>query len=1099
MDELLSLIRHHELAESLQPFGLLVEPDAQGGLCVNAGRLDAGVEDLLKAQGLLSVSAATLESDEAVAQFIAEIDALIAASPSRFVLRQASAAAAPLDMPRSAEWLKRYYGKKGFSPFGERKPSVVDHARSGGPFISSIDDEPLVFFDASSQIATHAGGLNAPQVQRSRDEGGFDADLVVNRDSSREDCPALNALAELMLEHVHPSLNHVAFANSGAEANEKALNLARQNGRGGHRLLAMKGSFHGRTLLPLHGTWNPVKRGPFEFAGFEAKWVDFPRHLLPDEEPQMPAGWVEAWRQGLGWQDTGDDALLTVELETLKSVDAQLHAEPIFAVITEVMQGEGGDNYATRRFFCALLALCRRHNTPLVIDEVQTGFGLGGPMFWHTSLRFEDSKGAADAPDLIASAKKAQLGAVLSRFADGEPTEVSSASAVRGLAQARIALATDHAAMAALGERSLKALAAALPEGLVTNVRGKGLAWGIDLPSGAVVNRLLAERFWRGYLTYIAGAHTLRFRLNPSMKDADWQAVVDALEDNLKGLVEQLGWQGPQAFAEAVAGLDKSVWQASGSQRKPGYGLAQGYRLEAMTLEGLKAEMPRVLELEAEVYEPQRRETAEGLCAFLELPGFIGHLAFSATGELAGFALGAALEGFENVDGCRADATWGSGQTLYSLEMLVSAEHRGQGIGRMLKSAQFDGARSAGFRFICGRNRVGGTHEMAPLNASLGAYTVARLGAQYGEPDGETDYYRLSLYPGRVDAKAGVDEGIDLAGGLQRPMGNKPESLLAAARRGAFGGPLCNKLSLCNFTTPDSIRFAELLQALAPQGCDHALYTSGRSEMVDKALRAIKYANKQADVVLSFEGCYVGHTTAAARSVSDHPLPYFSWPKLPHPARVGCGAALDALDEALDELGDRLLCLVIEPIGERSGLIIPSEFYAALQERREVKGLRVSVCETATGAFRNGYGSCFYVDSTELRADQVWWYAGGQLGVVFCADTTWVEKPLQLISTWDGDELCMIRSAHHLRFALRNQNAISQRAALMSRMLSRIGGASALGLCGHIPVEEAAEAESALAKLGVQVRSSQAGLTLLPPLSISADELGRGINAIAAL
>ncbi len=1098
MDELLSLIRHHEVAECLQPLGLLVEPMANGDLHVDAGRLDPGVTTLLVNAGMTTISADELSSDEGVENVVARYDALIQMQPSRFMVRPATKPVAPASMPRSKAWLERYYGTNGFSPFGERKPSVIDHARCAGPLIASIDDEPLVFFDASSQIATHAAGLNPAEVQRHRDEGYFDEVLATNPDSSRESCVALEQLADLVRAHVHSSLDQVTFANSGAESNEKALHLARENGRGGHQLLAMKGSFHGRTLLPLHGTWNPVKRGPFEFAGFEATWAEFPRHLVPEIEPDLPEGWVRAWHSGDGWVDASDDGLLVAEVEILHGINETLAASPVFAVITEVMQGEGGDNYATRRFFCALLAICRRYDVPLVVDEVQTGFGLGGPLFWHTGLNLVDADGASDTPDVVTVAKKAQLGVVVSRFEDHEPTEVSSASAVRGLAQARIALRTDHDEIAAYAESSLRGLAKALPEGLVTNVRGQGLAWGIDLPSGAVVNRLLSERFWRGYLTYIAGAQTLRFRLSPAMTAATWQGVVDALENNLKELIDQVGWEGPEAFAEAVAQLEPANWTASGETYHPRFGLADGYRLERLTPEYLEEVMDRVLELEAQAYEPERRETAVGLRGFVNLNGYIGHAVVDAQSQLVGFSMAAALEGFPSVDGCPQDATWGEGISLYSLEMLVSEDHRGAGIGRVLKSAQIDAAREAGFRFICGRNRVGGTDEMAPLNQSFGAYTVCRLTKQYGG-GGEADYYRLPLYPGRVLASARSGLGVDLAGGLQRPLGDAPQTLLKAARRGVFGGAVCNKVSLCNFTTPDTVRFAELLQALAPQGCDHALYTSGRDEMVDKALRAIKYSHRQADIVLAFEGTYVGHTTAAARSASDHEQPYFEWPKLPHPARVGDQAALDALDEALSAYGDRVLTLIIEPIGERSGLVIPPTFYSALQERRLEHGLRVTVSETATGGFRHGHGTCFYVDHTDLEADQVLWYTGGQLGVVFCAETTWVEKPLQLISTWDGDELCMLRAAHHLRWALRHRDQIAQRAALMSRMFGELGEATSLGLCGHVAVDDVTAAAAKLEEQGIHVRSSAAGITLLPPLNIDAAQLADGLRVITQI
>ena len=139
------------------------------------------------------------------------------------------------------------------------------------------------------------------------------------------------------------------------------------------------------------------------------------------------------------------------------------------------------------------------------------------------------------------------------------------------------------------------------------------MAWGIDLPSGGVVNRLLSERFWRGYLTYIAGAKTLRFRLSPAMTAASWQGVVDALRIHLAELVEQVGWDGPEAFAEAVAALPPGQWKASGVASPARFGLAAGYRLEPLSGALLEAQMARILELEAEAYEPERRETEAGL------------------------------------------------------------------------------------------------------------------------------------------------------------------------------------------------------------------------------------------------------------------------------------------------------------------------------------------------------------------------------------------------------------------------------------------------------------------------------------------------------
>ena len=194
-----------------------------------------------------------------------------------------------------------------------------------------------------------------------------------------------------------------------------------------------------------------------------------------------------------------------------------------------------------------------------------------------------------------------------------------------------------------------------------------------------------------------------------------------------------------------------------------------------------------------------------------------------------------------------------------------------------------------------------------------------------------------------------------------------------------------------------------------------------------------------------------------------------------------CGDVSDLQVSADTPFGDRVLTLIVEPIGERSGLVLPPTFYAALQERREQHGLRVTVSETATGGFRNGHGTCFYVDSTDLQPDQVLWYTGGQLGVVFCAETTWVEKPLQLISTWDGDELCMIRAAHHLRWGLRHRDQIAHVvAAGLLQVVDDVLGFDALELKFFQLVHQL---------LGVADHAAEVlvleGLTALEPVQVS--------------
>jgi predicted acetylornithine/succinylornithine family transaminase len=151
----------------------------------------------------------------------------------------------------------------------------------------------------------------------------------------------------LLAERLHDLLGwgKAFFANSGAEANECALKLARRharrNGRQGSGVVAALGSFHGRTFTTLAATGQPHKHEAFA---------------------PMPSwfGYVE-----LNDTDGLADAVTT----------------DTTAVLLEVVQGEGGVRLATPEFLKTARALCDEHGATLIVDEVQTGLGRTGKWF----------------------------------------------------------------------------------------------------------------------------------------------------------------------------------------------------------------------------------------------------------------------------------------------------------------------------------------------------------------------------------------------------------------------------------------------------------------------------------------------------------------------------------------------------------------------------------------------------------------------------------------------------------------------------------------------------------------------------------------------
>ena len=178
-------------------------------------------------------------------------------------------------LPQSEAWLQRLYAGGRMPP--EKKPTVFDHTRSWGPWMVSVDEEPMAVLDGMSQTATLTGGFAPDSVVKAYFEGDFGDSILEAHDTAVYRHPAEVAFAETLRTLV-PGLPHVTFLNSGAEANEKAFALCKLNAKNpkATKVLAFEGSFHGRTLQSLHCTWNPKKRAPYELPGFHATFIPSP-------------------------------------------------------------------------------------------------------------------------------------------------------------------------------------------------------------------------------------------------------------------------------------------------------------------------------------------------------------------------------------------------------------------------------------------------------------------------------------------------------------------------------------------------------------------------------------------------------------------------------------------------------------------------------------------------------------------------------------------------------------------------------------------------------------------------------------------------------
>jgi 4-aminobutyrate aminotransferase-like enzyme/ribosomal protein S18 acetylase RimI-like enzyme len=1038
-------------------------------------------------------------------------------------------------LPASEALLARLYA--GDRVPKEKKPPVFDHLRSAGPWMVSVDDEPLAVIDGMSQTATVVGGFAEDPVVRAYTEGEFADTLVSNADTAIDETWAAREYASTLRQLV-PGLPHVTFVASGAEANEKAMALCRINCARARvtpadgaapeperphptKVLAFEGSFHGRTLLALHATHSPSKRAPFELDGYQARFAPFPVWSTPGEEPAAPSGFYAACATGdiaelrERFGDAKDDPLLAAEVASLAAVHEALATGAYFCTIIEPMQSEGGDRYATERFFRGLRLLTRHHATLLVYDEVQVGFGLGGPFAWHSKFRLLNQRGQPDYPDAVTFAKRAQVGVVMSRFADPEPASAHGASLVRGRIHADM-VSTSHSAerLEKLVAPRLAQLARAYPH-LVGSPRVAGYAFAFDLPTPAQLDAFVGQRFWRGAVVFGAGTRTARYRLSDSFHAREIDLLFESIRRSLSWLDAHEGAR-PPAWEDVVAPAAPAAAPAAAPEIT--FRLAPHH--EAME------HLPAILDIEYQVYEPARRtppaelraaiEDPEGSLLVAEVPG-----GPDRRPQLVAFAIGAPLEQSKDVEGPDDDPMLGKHNTMYSLSITVAPKFQSSGIGRRLKEAQLRDAmarkRPDGtprYRYVTARNRVGRTAQMTHLNRVFGAHIVSILTGQYEDPEGQAIYYRIPLGPFVPDPVlkqdvarrragaigAGDDHrapSLDLASGLTRPFADGPAPLRALEAQGALYGPAVNKLTLMNYVTPATVRALEWIGALLPE-LPHIYLTSSRDETVDKALRLIRCTRKTAGVPIGLAGGYYGHTAASCRSLSDPEVHaggpgHFAWQRIPHPAQAGTAASIAALRAAVAAAGgpDKVLGFFYELVQERTGAVLPPDFLAALSALRTELDLPLIAVETTTSTYRSGRGP-FLSPAAGLLPDVLAWWGGGQTGYVHCASRWFVPGPLTLVSTWDGDELSLVRQHHYLRAARRLDVAGASAALDQALAGTPSSGAGAYRVIDA--GDRAAALAATLAERGVRVRRFPGGrLGVIPAL----DQIEAAAGALA--
>lgn len=296
----------------------------------------------------------------------------------------------------------------------------------------------------------------------------------------------------------------VFFCNSGAEANEAALKLARKWGHangGRYEVVTFRQGFHGRTLATVAAT--------------AQAWCQEGYDPLP---------------VGFAYADYND----------LESVKAAVNEKTV-AILLEAVQGEGGVTPATDEFMKGVRALCDEKNLLMIVDEVQAGMGRTGTWFaW---------QGYGVQPDLFTCAKALggglPMGALVSnaKLADvftpsshastfgGNPVAAAAANAVIAVIE-KEGLLANATKVGALLKEALQSFVDKYDK--VLEVRGKGLMLGLVIDGDAkeIVDALAGQ----GLLALTAGPNVVRFLPPLCLGEDDLEDAVDMISDALDGV-----------------------------------------------------------------------------------------------------------------------------------------------------------------------------------------------------------------------------------------------------------------------------------------------------------------------------------------------------------------------------------------------------------------------------------------------------------------------------------------------------------------------------------------------------------------------------------
>lgn len=398
-----------------------------------------------------------------------------------------------IHMEKQLEWTKHLDDTYYVNIFGDRIPVAFTHGK--GVYLFSTEDKR--YMDMLGGIAVNSLGHANPRLVKAI--AGQAKKLI--HCSSLYYIPSQAELARTLVERTFA--DRAFFCNSGSEANEAAIKLARayyyKKDAPRKKFITALQSFHGRTLASVTATGQPKYNLPFG--------------PLPEGFSYVPYNDIEAMRAA-------------VDSDTC-------------AVMLELIQGESGVIPADPAYIKAVREICTAAGVLLILDEVQTGTGRTGTLFAYEQFGIT--------PDILTTAKGlaggVPIGAMLvtedaaTAFVQGDHGTTFGGNPLAMTAALAVLEEIDHRELLkhtqVVGAYIRKKLAQVQKkQGIISDIRGMGLLIGIELSSPIAIE-VKKKCFEKGYLIGSIGANVLRIAPPLILSKREAASFISALSEIL--------------------------------------------------------------------------------------------------------------------------------------------------------------------------------------------------------------------------------------------------------------------------------------------------------------------------------------------------------------------------------------------------------------------------------------------------------------------------------------------------------------------------------------------------------------------------------------